>query len=273
MPDTPSKEVIAAFEEIWSATTGVCESLQADAWELSTDCPGWTVRDHVSHMIGTELGLLGTPAPAPPEPMPGHVRNPIGQSNEAWIEARRGVPGSEVLAEFVDVTTRRLDQMRSFPPSRWIEPGWSPMGEVPYGEFMQIRIMDCWVHGQDIRWALDEPGDRGGSGERVALNRLTTGVGFIVGRQVGPPDGTTVVFEIEGPDPRTVAVAMEERRARSLDRAPAEPTVLVRLPALEFVRLACGRQSGEDALATGDVRFEGDEELGGRIASSMGFMI
>jgi uncharacterized protein (TIGR03083 family) len=273
VPEPTPEEIIAAFEETWGATTRLCESLPASAWELATDCPGWTVRDHLSHMIGTELGLLGTAPPAPPDPMPEHVRNPIGAGNEAWIAARRGATGAEMVAEFSAVTARRLEALRSFPPERWTVPGWSPIGEVPYAEFMEIRIMDCWVHGQDMRWALDRPGDRGGRGERVALTRLTAGMGYVVGRQVGPPDGTTVVFEIEGPDPRTVALRMDGKRAAGLDAAPESVSVLLEMPADQFVRLAAGRESPEDVLAAGGVAFEGDEDLGARIVRAMNFMI
>jgi uncharacterized protein (TIGR03083 family) len=273
MPDSPPDQVIEALEETWSATAQMCETLHPDAWDLPTDCPGWSVRDHLSHLIGTELGLLGTAAPAPPEPMPGHVRNQIGQNNEAWIEARRGVPGTEVLAEFVSVTTRRLEELSSFSAERWSALGWSPIGEAPYAEFMLIRIMDSWVHGQDMRWAVDRPGDRGGRGETVALSRLTSGMGYVVGRQVGPPDGTTVVFDIEGPLPRVVSVAMEGTRAKALEAPPDAPSVRLTMPAEHFVRLACGRETGDDALAAGGVAIVGDHALGRQIIGSMNFMI
>lgn len=273
MPDTPPDQVIAALEETWKATAQMGETLHPDAWDLATDCPGWSVRDHLSHLIGTELSLLGTAAPPPPEPMPAYVRNPMGQNNEAWIEARRGVPGIEVLEEFVSVTSRRIEELSSFPPERWTEPGWSPIGEAPYAEFMLIRIMDSWVHGQDMRWAVDRPGDRGGLGETVALVRLASGMGYVVGRQVAPPDGTTVVFDIEGPLPRVVVIGMEGTRAKVLDAQPDEPTVRLTMPAEHFVRLACGRESGDQAVAAGGVAIEGDDDLGHRVVDSMNFMI
>ncbi len=273
MPTPRSDEIIAALEETWSATAALCETLTPDAWELDTDCPGWVVRDHVSHMIGTEHGLLGTPAPPPPDPMPGYVRNPIGEGNEAWIAARRDVPGDELAAEFKDVTARRLAQLRSMLPDQWTLPGWSPVGEAPYETFMLIRVMDCWVHGQDIRWRLHRPGDRGGGGERIALDRLSAGVGYVVGRKVAPPAATTVVFEIEGPDPRVLALKMEGTRAVDLDGPPDSPTVGLRLFAEQFVRLACGRQAPDDVLAAGGVAFQGDAALGASIVRAMNFMI
>jgi len=273
VPGGQPEPVIAALEETWSATAQACEGLHPDAWDLATDCPGWTVRDQLSHLIGTELGLLGRAAPAAPDPMPGHVRNLIGELNEAWIGARRGVPGSEVLAEFVDVTTRRLEELGGFAPQRWDELGWSPIGQAPYREFMQIRTFDSWVHGQDIRLAVDRPGDRFGLGEEVAITRVAGGMPYVVGRKVAPPDQTTVLFEVGGPLARTVAVGMEGTRASVLDDPPATPTVRIGLSSEHFVRLGCGREAPDQVLSAGEIRLEGDETLGTRIIQAMDFMI
>ena len=98
--------------------------------------------------------------------VPAHVPNPFGEMNEAWVEARRTVPGAEVLAEFVEITDRRLDALRAMPAEQFDEVGWSPVGEVPYREFMETRVLDTWAHEQDIRRALGRPGrsQRGGRG-------------------------------------------------------------------------------------------------------------
>ena len=49
------------LEETLRATIDVGQQLSDDEWELPTDCPGWTVKDHVSHLIGTERMLQGLP--------------------------------------------------------------------------------------------------------------------------------------------------------------------------------------------------------------------
>jgi uncharacterized protein (TIGR03083 family) len=273
MPEPPPEPIIAVLEETWSATAQACQGLDEEAFELPTDCPGWTVRDQLSHLIGTELSLLGAAAPAPPDPMPGYVRNPVGQLNEAWIEVRRAVPGQEVLAEFVDVTTRRIEELRGFEPERWDLLGWTPGGEAPYRDFMEIRAFDSWVHGQDIRWAIDRPGDRFGPGEANTMDRVTMGMPYVVGRKVAPPDQTTVVFEVEGPLARTVTVRMEGTRAITLEQPPPAPTVRLTLSPEHFIRLGCGREAPADVLAAGEVSFDGDEALGARVIEAMDFMI
>lgn len=273
MPDHSPQDIVSGLEEVWSATAEVLGELPAEEWDRPTECPGWSVRDQVSHVVGTELGLLGTPAPPPPDPLPEHVRNPIGASNEAWVDPRRKASGKEMLAEFVDVTNRRLAELRAMPEERWATLGWSPVGEAPYAEFMHVRIMDCWVHEQDIRRAVDRPGDRGGRGEQVALDRLTSSLGFVIGRRVAPPDGTTVALELSGPLPRHLGLAMQDRRANVLEDPPTTPTVSLAMPAEHFLRLVCGRESAPDALATGEVKIAGDEGLGSQILGSLNIMI
>jgi uncharacterized protein (TIGR03083 family) len=273
VPDASPEETIAALRETWSATAALGSVLQPGAWDLPTDCPGWTVRDHVSHLIGTELTLLGASPPSPPDPIPEYVHNPIGEANEAWIEERRDVPGTEIMAEFVEVTARRIEQLAGMSPERWAARGSTPIGEAPYAEFMQIRTMDSWVHGQDIRWATARPGDRAGRAERAALARLGGGMAFVVGRQVAPPDGTTVVFDVHGPIPLVLAVVMEGSRASFLDDPPGSPTVRLGLSSDHFVRLTCGRESPDDVIDSGDLTLGGDQDLGRQIVRAMKFMI
>ena len=273
MPEGPPEPIIAVLEETWSATAKVCEGLPADTWELPTDCPGWTVRDQLSHLIGTERGLLGDGAPPLPDPMPDYVHNPIGELNEAWIQARRDLPGDEVLAEFVAVTTRRLEQLAGFPAERWDVVGWSPMGDAPYREFMKIRTFDSWVHGQDIRRAIDRPGERFGAGEANTMARVVMSMPYVVGRKVAPPDQTTVVFEVEGPLAQTIAIKMDGKRAATLDDPPPVPSVRITLSPDRFIGLGCGRDAPEVVLDSHQVSFAGDVALGARVIQAMDFMI
>ena len=54
-----TEPLIASFEEVWGDIVEVCADLTDAQWEKPTDCPGWTVKDNVAHMIGTERMLLG----------------------------------------------------------------------------------------------------------------------------------------------------------------------------------------------------------------------
>lgn len=271
----PSEPAVDALAEVWASVLDATERVEPVAWEHPTDCPGWTVRDQLSHLIGIERMLLGESAPSAPAPLPRHVRNPIGEVNEAWVEARRDQPGDQVRAEFADVAARRLADLRGMEPERFDVVGWSPLGDMPYREFMTMRVFDSWVHEQDIRHALGSPGGRGGAGEVCTVDRVTSALGFVVGRKVRPPDATTVEFAVEGRTGREVAVTMSGGRGVLGDAASGSPPAAVRLEldAEWFWMLGCGRRSAEDAERSEAVVLRGDRDLGRRVLQAMNFMI
>ncbi len=265
--------VIDELTEVWASVVTACEQLDDEQWGRPTDCPGWSVKDNLSHLIGIERTLLGDPPPPALTEVPTHVRNPFGEINETWVEARRSVPGSEVLAEFVDTTNRRIDALMAMTGDQFDTVGWSPVGDVPYREFMVTRILDTWAHEQDIRRALGRPGGRNGVGERVVLDRCEQAMPFVVGKKVAPPDGTTVMFAVNGVLGRHLLVSVEGGRASLRPVPPAEPpTVTLNLEQDEFWRRCYGRV-GNDVDATGSVSVEGDVELGRRVLAALNFMM
>jgi len=268
MTPMSGEPVLDALAEVWGSMADACDGIPVDWWDRPTDCPGWTVRDQVSHVIGIERTLLGDAAPVASGPVPAHVKNAIGEMNEAWVAARRSWPGPEVLAELRAVTARRLDQLAGFGPEQFDRVGWSPIGEVPYRDFMAVRAFDSWVHEQDVRRALDRPGGRGGAGEAITLDRVDGFLGYVVGKKVGAPDGTTVVWDVTGPLPRRTAVAVAGGRARPAD-PPDHPTVALAADAGTYWRLGCGRLDGEAAVADGAVQISGDADLGRRVVDAM----
>ncbi|MBK9181142.1 MAG: maleylpyruvate isomerase family mycothiol-dependent enzyme [Acidimicrobiales bacterium] len=267
-----SEPVVDLLAEEWDALAGLGASLPGHAWDLPTDCPGWTVRDQYAHVIGTERMLLGEQPPGPPIEAP-HVKNPIGAVNEAWVEGVRGLSGDAVVAQLRHVTGLRLEELRSMPAERFDQLGPSPVGEAPYREFMSVRVMDCWVHEQDVRRAAAVPGHLTGPVVALAVGRFVRGLPMVVGKRAGAPDGTTVVVDVTGPEARTVAVGVVDGRARLLDDAPAEPTAVLALDTEAFCCLMTGRWGAGRLRAEGRVAVRGDEELAGRVLDGANIMI
>jgi len=264
--------IIDVLDDAWQAIGELGGGLEESEWEMPSECPGWSVRDVLSHMVGTERSLLGDAAPDPLSE-PGHVHNEVGARNEGWVVALRGMSGPEVLTAFRQATERRLAELRSWPVSRFDEVGPSPLGPVPYREFMRVRVMDCWVHEQDIRVATARPGHREGPAASLALDRLVSAMPFVVGRQAKAPEGSSVRFELTGNSPRRVEVVVSSGRAAVTEALESEPTTELRMDLEVFWRLACGRVTGEAARAAALVEIRGDGELGQSVVDSMAFMI
>jgi len=267
-----SEPVVQLLEQEWAEITALTETLSADEWSLPTALPGWSVKDNVTHIIGTESMLLGEPIPDVPVAHLAHVRDDFAAIGETWIEERRPRSVDEVKAEFASVTARRLAALQAMSSDELDVVGWSPLGEVPYRTFMGVRVFDCWMHEQDIRRAIQRPGHLDGPVVDKALERFEGALPFVVGKKAGVPTGSSVVFDVRGATARTYPVVVDGRAALVAPAdAPASPTVTISLPLETFVALGGGRWTRDEAMATGDIEISGDESLGSKVLDCFGF--
>ena len=263
----------AALAETWGSLAAVCRELSDTEWALPTECPGWDVKDQLSHLIGIEQAIMGEPAPEWSEPLGEHVKNDFAATNEPYVAVRRAQAGPAVLSEFVAVTTTRLAQLDALTDAEWAEIGWSPMGQVPHAEFMTARVYDSWVHEQDVRRALDRPGGSGNAASAISLGRIQDAMPFVVGKKAGCAEGTAVRFDVSGPgdDARVFTIAVEGGRARPV-ADDVTPSVTISLSSIDFTRLGCGRASAAQVEAAGGIGVDGDEQVGLSVLGAMNFM-
>jgi uncharacterized protein (TIGR03083 family) len=272
MPADPS---IECLEETWASISSLLEGLSDDAWGLPTACPGWTVQDQLSHLVGPEALFLGRPQPAAPPPgapRPAHVRNDLGARNEAEVDYRRPWPGAAVLEEFREVTALRLEQLRALDEEDLDEPSWTPTGEGTYRDLLAMRAFDAWVHEQDIREALGRPGHLEGAAARHALTSCFQAMPYVVARKAGAPEGSTVRFLVDGPTSGTLDVEVVGGRGLVATAGLSCPTATVAADFVTYTRVACGRADPASALAAGRIRLQGDLALGRAVAEALSFM-
>ncbi len=267
------REIVDKLEAVWGSIDELCSGFTKEQWKLPTDCPGWSVQDNLSHICGTESMLLGRPAPEHTPANTDHLRNEIGHANEVQVDYRRAWPGEKVLEEFRDITGQRLEQLRSWGPEDFDKDSWTPVGPGTVRDFLQIRIFDCWVHEQDMRRAVGKAGHMEGSVAEHAFERIASAMPYVVGKKAGVPNGKKVLFEVTGPAGGEVGIDVEGGRARRLDAVPGDVHVRLRMDLETFNALGCGRWDAEQAQQQGRVEIRGEEELGRRIISAMGFMI
>ncbi len=267
------REATAALAETWGALAEVSYELSATEWALPTECPGWDVKDQLSHLIGIERSIMGESAPEWDGPLGAHVRNDVAAMNERWVAVRRPLPGAAVRAEFVEVTGTRLADLAARTEDEWAVVGWSPVGDVPYAVFMEVRVFDSWVHEQDARRALDRPGGSGNRASALSLDRVQGAMPFVVGKQAGCAEGTAVRFDVSGPglDARAFTIAVEGGRGRPVGDE-VDPAVTLSLSSIDFARLGCGRATAAQVEAAAGVALAGDAAVGRRVLGAMNFM-
>ncbi|MFB8772208.1 maleylpyruvate isomerase family mycothiol-dependent enzyme [Streptomyces broussonetiae] len=234
--------------------------VEAD-WNRRTPCPGWSVRDIVSHVIGLDCEMLGDPRPIHTLPRDlFHVTNDHQRYMEMQVDVRRHHTAPEMTSELEYTVIRRNRQLRN--ESR--DPGTKvrgPLGaELTLEESMRGHAFNVWVHEQDLRAALGSPGNLDSPGALVARDVLLERLPEVVAGRADAPRSSAIVFDVHGPVEflRTVRVDIQGRG--TVETTPAlGPAATLTLDWETYVRLACGRVALESVQDR--VKAEGDPEL------------
>jgi uncharacterized protein (TIGR03083 family) len=273
--DNSKAGLAAQLGEVWDSLASLGSGLDDAAWAAPTPCPGWPVSAQYAHVVGTESMILGRPNPDVKVPTgAAHVRNDIGGFNEVWVTALAAQPRSEVLELLAEVVAARKAVLAGMTEDDFSAPSWTPVGQADYRRFMQIRVFDCWVHEQDVRDAVGQPGHESGPVAEQAIDEIARAAGFLVGKKAGAPSGSGVRLDLTGPVTRRIDVEVGDR-ARVVDELAGAPSAGLELSSTAFARLACGRiaPSAVVAGAAGGVKLLGDEALAGRVLENLAFTI
>ncbi|MFE7936288.1 maleylpyruvate isomerase family mycothiol-dependent enzyme [Streptomyces griseoincarnatus] len=253
------------YADAWShsieAISELVQPLPEADWNRRTPCPGWSVRDVVSHVIGLDSEMYGDPRPIHTLPRDlFHVTNDHQRYMEMQVDVRRHHTAPEMTSELELMIIRRNRQLRN--ESR--DPGTKvrgPLGtELTLEESMRRHAFDVWAHEQDLRTALGRPGNLDSPGALVARDVLLDELPRVVADLAQAPRSSAVVVDVHGPVEflRTVRVDIQGRG--TLETAPAlGPAVTLTLDWETYVRLACGRVAVDSV--TDRIKTEGDQDL------------
>lgn len=265
-------ETLAKLRDVWTSLTDLTAGLDAADWDRPTDCPGWTVRDQLAHLLSFEWRLAGRPSTLEElSEVPPYVHNDIGKANERAVRKWRKVSADRLVAAWREIVDERLAQIAAYTEADLTADSWTPLGPGTVLDLLQIRILDHWIHEQDIRRAVGRPGDESGPVAEHTIDRMLAGVPMIVGKRASAPEGASVVIELTGPVSRERAVTVRDGRAKPSDR-PADPTAAIYLDSTTYAELAAGRTDPEAAITEGRVTWTGDDALARKIATSLNIM-
>ncbi|MFY0408483.1 maleylpyruvate isomerase family mycothiol-dependent enzyme [Solicola sp. PLA-1-18] len=261
MPD------LATLVDAWSRSADSLLELTADLsddlWSRPTDCPGWDVADVVAHLLHLETELADGSTPAPGD---GDGTVVAAEYTEAGVAALRGRDPHDLHAAFAAVVDRRRAQLDPAPTSPHGRPPHTPGGvDWDWQTFLQNRVIDLWVHEQDVRRAVGAPGGLDSPGAQATLEVFAGALGYVVGRRVRPPTGTVVAVDVHGPVAFSSRLRIEPGgRARPVDETvPAD--AIVATDTETFAVLCAGRRSPADV----EVALSGDVDLATRVCASM----
>lgn len=269
-------DTIDALAVCFSSLSELGAHLSEQQWKTPTDLPGWTVQDNLSHLVAIERTLQGLPGTTHRAAPVDWVKNPIGEMNENEIDSRRHLSGNEVLAEWNEISALRIETLRNAGDEYFDAPAMTPTGPGTVADFLHIRVLDCWVHEQDMRRAVGVAGHLAGPAAELTVDRLIRTIPIVVGKRAATPEGASVVIDIVpdavlGGVTRHIVCTVVDGRAAVVQTDPKNVLVGLSMDTETFVILATGRRAFSDVADR--VRLSGDSAHAEKVASQLNMMI
>ncbi|MFC7305854.1 maleylpyruvate isomerase family mycothiol-dependent enzyme [Streptomyces monticola] len=256
---------LQTYADAWThsveAISELVTPLAEGEWNWATPCPGWSVRDIVSHVIGLDCEMLGDPRPIHTLPRDlYHVQTELQRYMEVQVDVRRHHTAPEMTSELEYTIIRRSRQLRneSRDPQTKVR---GPLGnEETLEEATRKRAFDVWVHEQDLRTTLRKPGNLDSPGAFVTRDTLLSTLPVVVAKRAGAPANSAVVFDVDGPVDFLRTVRIDADGRGTVDSSPSlGPAVTLALDWETFYKLGCGRL--KLSAVRDQIKADGDQDL------------
>lgn len=253
---------VAAWHEAIDAFVALARSIPEEAWDAPTDLPGWSVKDNVAHVAHLEAVLAGAPEETMDVVEAPHLTGPMNVYTEQGVLARRDRDVEALCTEIEEAAAKRYAELQAAPPTDPTAPAARTPAGMPWDvqTLLSNRVVDVFMHEQDIRRAIDRPGGLDSDAAALTLERFGAGLPMVVGKRLAPPARTVIRLEVPDADRRwTVRVGEDGRAVPTSEAAPS--TATVSLDRADFLVLAGGRRSPDRTRPT----VSGDEDLAHRL--------
>jgi uncharacterized protein (TIGR03083 family) len=262
-------DTLDALELTFNSMTSLAATLTEGQWKTPTLLPGWSVQDNYSHLIALERMLQGLPPTEHRSREFDYIKNPFGATNENEVDSRRHLSGAQVFTEWQDIIAVRMSTLRAADASYFAQETMTPTGPGTVAEFLHMRVLDCWMHEQDVRRALGIPGHEQGPAAELTIDRLSRSIPIVVGKRAATPEGHSVVIVLNGPVERRIIATVIEGRAQLGTEGNIAATIT--MDSHTFVQLAGGRLTYDDLRSM--ITCDGDIELATRVVTQFTMMI
>jgi len=240
------------------------QSTAPEAWDTTSRLDGWRLRDVVAHLAASEGAAAAAFGSLPAAEIEEFLKEEqdltIDAFNDWTVRKRADAQLRELAVEWGRNADATLVRAAAIPEDDWTSTRVSWLaGEIPAGSLLQSRVMEWWVHGEDIRAGADlEP-----RGEHwpvyctndLAIRTLPWALG-LAGLRF---ENRVVRFVLDGSgggewrqglaarqtvDPKRPPDAVEEGRAMAFAQVASR-----RVPADDYVGDGSLVLAGDDALA------------------------
>jgi uncharacterized protein (TIGR03083 family) len=242
-------DLVDAWRQTFHASLTLAGELSPTDLAERTGCPLWTVGDIYTHLIDAETGVLADPVAGPPP-----------------VRATRPDPDRPLVDRMRDVYALRSEQMSGLTvPAEGAEPTGARQASE---RRLRMRVLDCWVHEQDIRVAVGRPGNLESPAGRMVHVMFRESLPHTIAGRSGAPEGSRIRFEVvAGPLPFASDILVSAGGlGRQIEADPAAtPDASVRTDGITFVQLCGGRTLSGSA----ELRLGGDVDLARRVTTAI----
>lgn len=190
--------LIEGYRQTVQAVLDLGHACSPEDFAAPTSCPGWSVQDHIAHVAAVEHYLEGGENPEVDVSHLAHVHHEFAVWMEQGVQARRGLPGAQVVAELEGLLQKRLATLANPDLTLETEVRAPQASTRRLGGLLKLRLFDVWVHEQDLREALGRLGNLDSPAAALFVKSLVNQFAHLVS-SVEMVDGQTVILESTGP--------------------------------------------------------------------------
>ncbi|WP_250640205.1 maleylpyruvate isomerase family mycothiol-dependent enzyme [Frankia sp. AiPa1] len=258
----PRLDVRPLFAPQHAAFLALLDGLDAGDWARPTACPGWTVQDVATHVLGDYLGRLsihrdgfGPLHPHHDEAFPAF----IDRINDEWVIAARRISPPLLLDLLSSVGAQAMSYWRTVDLDALGWPvSWAGPDPAPVWLDAARELTEYWTHHQQIAEATGRPGLTRPEHLAPVLDTFLRALPHTL-RDTPAAAGTTLQITVTGPAGGTWTATRTPTRWELTTPSRRPPDALIELDADTAWRL-CTRSITPDQAAT-RAHTHGDQHL------------
>lgn len=269
--------MLDALEQTVQAIIDLGWACREQEFDLPTEFGGLSVKKQIAHVVASEKALASIPRQLAASDSGAVPYGTFNRTVEADVESRSKQTGKMVLQELAAFHPERMEALRRSGLELDSVIG-GPFGpDTTFGQQLLLRTIDAWTREQDLRQALNSPGDLDSAGAALTTAEILRSLPRTIARTAEVGAGHDVVFDVTGP-----VVAREGVRVRvgddgrpfgvllfsGTDRPQGQESVdvtSIQLTTEALTRRAAGRRS------TAVIHYSviGDEAVAQRVLESL----
>jgi uncharacterized protein (TIGR03083 family) len=243
-------------------------------WDQPVGDEGWRIRDVLAHLAASDVAAAAALAEEEQSEIDAYFKGlPDGEMptvdgfNAFAVERRAGSPVRDVIREWGRAADLLLARCSEVPAEEWpTRRVYWVAGQMRIPNLLQSRVMEWWLHGEDVRQSAELP-TRREHGPISCVNDLAVRtIPYALSLAGMSFPGRIVRIQLRGQGQGTWVHALAPKESPPMD---ARPDVVIEGEGYWFAKVAGRRVPAEVCLEDGRLVVGGDVALGETILANL----